>query len=445
MNYLFVNVVLVVVVCLFAVRYLLFPPMILPSTTQSTVVTNSTTLDICIVSRVSNVASLLPQWLEYHRYLGVGHFLLADDCSNDFDDANFDKFHLDNNSNRVISRTLLWLHIYEYLDYVTVFEDLPFNPCQQESVNGSQQRIPNEGNLISFLTKQAIELGCIYISVLDVDEYILPVHEVSRPKRNSLQSYFIYQPMDTAVLKMPWFMMSSQHRDKIPYELLMIDAYNNGVWDNRQHVKMIVHHSLIRDWRNPHFPFFRRDLNSIDPRVVASWEGPFLKEYDYKTNTAGNTTLDPNWKSIGTALESSTTCLLPTTDWYVRHYHLKSWEEFQYHRLRNPLHAGGIKNYWYHLPNPRATWEEVGNQESTCPSVNQKFITFMSNIVHKEVLRNVAIINADLNSIMKKLDKMYCKNKEDHDVHSNSLRKYSVNDMDILHGKRFILLNCEYN
>jgi len=39
--------------------------------------------DVCIISRVKNVAYLLPQWLEYHHLVGVDQFFIINDCSND--------------------------------------------------------------------------------------------------------------------------------------------------------------------------------------------------------------------------------------------------------------------------------------------------------------------------------------------------------------------------
>lgn len=38
---------------------------------------------ICLLTRVKNVAYLLPQWLEYHIASGVDHFYIVNDCSDD--------------------------------------------------------------------------------------------------------------------------------------------------------------------------------------------------------------------------------------------------------------------------------------------------------------------------------------------------------------------------
>ena len=43
--------------------------------------------DICLLTRVKNVAYLLPQWFEFHIAFGVDHFFVVDDCSNDGGDV----------------------------------------------------------------------------------------------------------------------------------------------------------------------------------------------------------------------------------------------------------------------------------------------------------------------------------------------------------------------
>lgn len=38
---------------------------------------------ICLLTRVKNVAYLLPQWIEFHIASGVDHFYIVNDCSSD--------------------------------------------------------------------------------------------------------------------------------------------------------------------------------------------------------------------------------------------------------------------------------------------------------------------------------------------------------------------------
>ena len=39
--------------------------------------------NICLLTRVKNVAYLLPQWIEFHIASGVDHFYIVNDCSSD--------------------------------------------------------------------------------------------------------------------------------------------------------------------------------------------------------------------------------------------------------------------------------------------------------------------------------------------------------------------------
>ena len=44
---------------------------------------------ICLLTRVKNVAYLLPQWIEFHIASGVDHFYIVNDCSSDNDNLRF--------------------------------------------------------------------------------------------------------------------------------------------------------------------------------------------------------------------------------------------------------------------------------------------------------------------------------------------------------------------
>jgi hypothetical protein len=39
---------------------------------------------LCVITRVRNRASYLSEWVDYHRLLGVDHFYVVDDCSDDY-------------------------------------------------------------------------------------------------------------------------------------------------------------------------------------------------------------------------------------------------------------------------------------------------------------------------------------------------------------------------
>lgn len=409
--------------------------------------------DVCIISRMNNIASLLPQWIDYHHYLGVQLFLIADDCSDDVDDESFEVFTYPEDADRRISRTLLWMRVYEELGIVKVYEKLPFNVCP---LHKNVDRKPKEPQLLTYLTQQAKEAGCKYISALDVDEYISSMHDL--PQHGSFHKFFLDKLDIPYAIRMPWAMMSSEYRENKTYDKLMIDSFFTGFWDVSHHVKSFAHHSIIMEWENPHYPNYLRNVPGVDNRVLDSLQYPFYLEEEYFFNiTANQTEKKNNWAPISNEFEdksNKTHCVLPTTPWFVRHYYLKSWEEYVYYRVKPKYNAGATMTVYHKSSNTRGVWVKCGHSDTLCQLPNHQFITIMNHTLHGIIHHHVETLLQDdrLHRFIDRLHHLYCI-KPGAPLPTNTtllLTKYltdeqrnaSITKEQFIRGSRFFQFSC---
>ena len=149
--------------------------------------------EICVMSRMRNIHLLLSQWIEFHLIAGIDHFILLDDCSDDFlpnDRKEMDTLFVADSSTKGhkrhnvladefytllahllppvnVSQTVFLMKIWAryYPNLVTLHPPLDDNDCSHH--------VPNEFHLLNELYHH-YRHKCQWMLQLDPDEYIFP-------------------------------------------------------------------------------------------------------------------------------------------------------------------------------------------------------------------------------------------------------------------------------
>ena len=166
--------------------------------------------DICIISRFKNCNYLLPQWIQYHVFAGVDHFFLVDDCStsNDRREA----------------------FLFDCIDkgFCTIT-----NASTSDCAN---ERLHFKGMFSKYGT------ACLWVSVIDPDEYIFPTQF-----NLDISLYFLRRMLQNTseiLFRMPWYVMTSNGYENRPRGLL-IDNYISGEYTN--HIKTMIKSNYVRE------------------------------------------------------------------------------------------------------------------------------------------------------------------------------------------------------
>ena len=254
-----------------------------------------TKYDLCVISRVRNVPSLIPAWIEFNTLIGIQHFFIADDCSTSGSSTNY------------------WLKFYEKAGLVTPFFTQPLNNCSNHH--------PRESYLLQYVFEHVRSKPlCAWIGVVDPDEYIVPVN-------NSTLKMFTSNPANI-YLRIPWLFMghSAQQVEKNESKL---STFLCGEWN--PHIKTFAREEVIRGWHSSHYPtFYSVNLNKqLGP-------DPFLaKPFEYSTVDGCDRiplhglairhyyhlSFQEHMKVRGNRKHSSDGTLLPYSAWNISQHH----------------------------------------------------------------------------------------------------------------------------
>ena len=257
-----------------------------------------TKYDLCVISRVRNVPSLIPAWIEFNTLIGIQHFFIADDCSTSG------------------SSTHYWLKFYEKAGLVTPFFTQPLNNCSNH--------LPKEGYLIQYVFEYVRSKPlCAWIGVIDADEYIVPIS-------NTSLKLFTSNPANV-YLRIPLLYMghSAQQVERNESKL---STFLCGVWN--PHLKSFAREEVIRRWHSSHHPIYYSDnlTNRFGPGPAELGQ---MRSFEY-TNVDGcdrtpshgftlrhyfHLSFEEHMKVRGSRKYNSYGVLLPFADWNIsQHY-----------------------------------------------------------------------------------------------------------------------------
>lgn len=290
----------------------------------------------CIVSKVRNVQAMMFQWIEYHRLIGIDHFFIADDCS----DAKEGTVDLG--------------RFYAKQKFVSFIAN-PFNTCDPH--------VSYIRKLNDYLAKKA-RRHCEWIAMIDVDEYIFPVHEEQLCKAAMTSSgnatiTAADDPISFAKvlanwtapeMRLPWYIMATEAHEKKPPGLI-IENYFNGVMG--VHVKSITRAANIHTWKHWHSAILTNETKR-SPSFAAPYDkiSPFVGDSEY----------------IHVLNSHNHSCRIPlVSPFVIKHFQMQSFEDVVEHRMSVQWHkgSGGKNSYLNNITAARAAWLEFGFNEST--------------------------------------------------------------------------------
>ena len=174
------------------------------------------TFNIVSVLIVKDEAKYIKEWIEYHRIIGVDHFIIYD---NESTDGIFD---------------LLGDYIQDGLvSYAFVKGTKQQTNCYEDAV----ARYRNNANWMTFT---------------DADEFIFLHDSINLP-------HFLEKYSDYAGIGINWIMFDSNGFDNCPEHGFVISNYTRCVQNKddipeNKHVKTIVNPKLVHHFSNPHLP-----------------------------------------------------------------------------------------------------------------------------------------------------------------------------------------------
>lgn len=195
---------------------------------------NSPEYHLAIAAIFQNEAPYLQEWIEYHKMIGVEHFYLYNNLSND--------------------------------DYGAVLEDYvksgqvdltewPYEGSDTASYNGIQ----------CDAYRDALEhCDCEWLAIIDIDEFLVPV------KDDNLIAFLSRFEQDPTIggVVFPWVFFGTSHVEKIPEDQLLIETLllNGGpaaggkpseIWNSGAY-KSIVRPKWVSQLKSPHYCHYRK-------------------------------------------------------------------------------------------------------------------------------------------------------------------------------------------
>jgi len=218
--------------------------------------------------------------------IGVDHFFIIDDCSDDNQTAKVLQLYHDQHS--ILTR---------------------FKPSQLRHIY-CKPHWRNEIAHYVFLLN-IVRNHCTWVAQTDPDEYIFPTNDTETIR-------FLPSLLEgkEAPIRMPWYLMSTHGHEKRTAGLI-IDRFTTGRIN--KHIKTFVKTNWVVKWNNSHHPFF------YDPEFRYA-ESPFVHSWE---------------------VNFSQQCPLPQhSPLYIRHFSCMSWEEYMLFRGARNLTSGNHINVW---------------------------------------------------------------------------------------------------
>lgn len=188
-----------------------------------------------------NDARFLREWIEFHRLVGVDHFWLYNNNSDD-DYLSELKPYIDEG-------------LVELIDWPYTFTNVrEFYPIQYAAYEDAVSRAKGEAE---------------WLALLDTDEFLfspqlIPVPEVLKKFKGK------------GGVGINWIMFGTSHVEEVPEGALMIEmlTYRADLNHNRnKHVKSIVNPLLVKAVDNPHFCRFKNGASTVTTSGVP-FKGP---------------------------------------------------------------------------------------------------------------------------------------------------------------------------
>ena len=259
---------------------------------------------LCALTRVRNVAFMIPQWIEYHVIAGVDHFFIADDCSTD------------PSVHRI-------LNAYQDLGIVTF---LPFPRGKEFCEN----HVGNEGVLFNILFLEA-KPKCEWVGIWDVDEY------VASTDLAFFGNLFAYLNASVdPLVRLPWFIVGSEGLESGQGRLIVENYHHGYLLDG--HIKTIGRSSAIKSWTY--------SLHPGGPESYTFNDSTLLKRYT-------SNGLFPD-EVIETNDDHGRKCKLCRATFFLKHYMFMSWEEYMMGRGSWNRTSNNDKSPW--AQKPREMW-----------------------------------------------------------------------------------------
>ena len=382
--------------------------------------------ELCVLTRVKDVSYLLPQWLEYHINAGVDHFYIADDCSTDG------------------GKTMFWAQLYSNVGMVTLYETQDFNDCTNH--------IPNEAKLFDFLFEKAKQ-SCEWITVIDADEYMYPSNpqngilfgdtkqreqaDLNHNMKHNISNHVYHKPVlkqiiaqlekhQQALVRMPWYVMSTQGYESRPPGLLL-QAYTHGQYAMVR--KTLVKSRHVALWHDSHTPLrFEWSAPRVDHKLMRDYARSFYvkaTEFHSETvnlpvdvrahcgvggsqnlrgsthsihnstnistdTTAHNSTTSPcapPTAPVTTTMATTATCSLPKSLLSIHHFQALSWEDYSTIRAARTLDSTGIPNAW--KTDARNAWLGFNFAYDLCSERNSQYTAWVVQQMEKSITRRI--------------------------------------------------------
>lgn len=365
--------------------------------------------DICIVTRIRNIAYLLPQWIEYQKVIGVDHIYLADDCSTDYIDEH----------DTTSSATKFWGNYFaqdveddehdhhhrhhQHYDghdgqnqaFVTFYPNLLHE-------GNCSKHIPNDKLLVDRMVKDA-EKSCHWIATTDIDEYFVidlrdNYQQTSKHAKHSsalldpqlfrkilpamLQHYYL-ERYDQQLIRMPWMVMGHASRETRSPDLI-IDTYEEGRW--LPLIKTLAVQDYIKLWGGTHKPReFRWYAPHVGKQPLREYNRPFyitMKDFVSVKTAESNETRHGNIGKIDPVLSvDEKNCYASKSKLFVRHYLPLSWEDFSRIRGMRQFDSVGERNPF---SGGRSQWEAY-NFTTWCPMPGDTYLQAASLLVKQKI------------------------------------------------------------
>lgn len=200
-------------------------------------------LAICAIFQ--NEAPYMKEWIEFHRLLGVEHFFLYNDKSED--------------------HYMEVLQPYINEGVVDLFQCAPKKSCllvDHDEMQGKAYMDCIKKN------KNTIE----WIIFIDLDEFIFPT------KDNNLY-HFLKAYKKHPALIVHWQLFGTSNLEKIPKDKLMIEVLTKQSeinFSKNRYIKSIVQPSKVHKFFNPHYFIYKNKKKAVnsDFQKVQSYESP---------------------------------------------------------------------------------------------------------------------------------------------------------------------------
>lgn len=242
--------------------------------------------EVCAFTVPRKELHLLPQWLEFNFVAGFDQIFIVNNCID----------------SEEMKKRSFWLDFYKQIGFVTlVTENIKCNKKENDK---------NE----YYYTIQKMIKKCNWIIDINTDEYIFPSDEdeltVRRAQlRGSITNQTEILPFikkfvtnsTSQVHRLPMYSMSNHKLESKP-DGIILDNYMYGQFNGK--VKLIVNSDYIKKYDG----------------VKKSFE---LKKVDGNLDS-----LDTKQSELVPLSAERSSCLLPSTQMFIKHYDVFSWEEY---------------------------------------------------------------------------------------------------------------------